>query len=120
MGAVFARAQEALGARVYSYGDTTAEALLRMLIDLARMKAYPPAVDAFARGCLHACFEYTVPEPVEAAPSPAPALAAKLAPLVAMLEQEADGQEWADANNNAAAYRGAAAAVRDAMTLLGG
>ena len=120
MGPLFARAQEALEARVYSYGDTTAGALLRMLIDLARANAHPPAVHAFARGCLHASFAHVPIADDDAESVPAPELAAKLAPLVALLDSNADGQEWVDANNNALEYRRAARAVREAIRLLGG
>jgi hypothetical protein len=120
LGELFARAQHALADRVHTYAHDLSAALLQVLVELGRARAYAPALHAFACGCLHAAFAYDVPELEEAEPAPAPALAARIRPLVTLLEQAAESQEWVDANLNAAAYWRAAKAVSEAARLLGG
>jgi hypothetical protein len=120
LGALFARAQHALADRVHAYADDLSAALLQVLVELGRARAYGPALHAFACGCLHAAFTYDVPELDEAEPAPSPVLAARIRPLVTLLEQAAESQEWVDANLNAAAYWRAAKAISEAAHLLGG
>ena len=119
-GAETARAQRALCDRIRRYADDLAAALLGTLVELARARIEPGVVERYTRACLLACFVPTrdVDDSVEAAPVAAPQLAAALRARIDDLERAADGQESVDANLNAARYRRAAHAVRDALRLV--
>lgn len=109
-----ARAHAALVHRVRSYDDPLASTLLRTLVDVARARASTAVCTAYARACLLACFENDVPA-LLAVDAPARGdLAASLAACARELDAAADGQEMADAMNNARVYRTAAAALRAA------
>jgi hypothetical protein len=117
MGAGFARAQEALVAHVREYDDPLYSALLQTLIALARAKAHA-AISEYVRACLLACFAHRIPEPSTGDPVKLPTLADELLARARDLDNRADGQEAADANNNARQFRAAADAVRLAASLL--
>jgi hypothetical protein len=116
LGADFARAQSMLRQRIYDYDDTLAASLLHTLVALARAKVHAPALAMYVRGCLFACFA-NAPDAVEGEPVASP-LGPQVNERARELEQVADGQELADAMQNAAAYWRAAEAVRAAAKLL--
>jgi hypothetical protein len=128
-------AQQALRGNVGSYGQAIDQALLRGLIQFAALHelapAVAPALDAFARACRRAAFDRGLPwgdDPQPArlaaiawsgeARAAALALVDALRRLEAELDQEAEGQEWADANLNAATFRRAAQGTAQARALL--
>lgn len=108
-------AQPLLHQRAIRFDDRIAIALLGTLASLARHAAPEAVIDAYATGCLFACFvaARTVPELVHAAL--APELVAELAQRASELDTEGQDQSNVDAHNNAAAYFRAAAAVRAAI-----
>ncbi|MBA3392524.1 MAG: hypothetical protein H0T89_07770 [Deltaproteobacteria bacterium] len=114
LGADIARAQAALVDRVRWYGDRIAAGLLQTLVNLARARPGPGVATAYARACLLACFAHDAP----AAPATVEPLSAELAAeLVARareLDDEAETQDNVDARATAAAYHGAAIAMRAA------
>lgn len=120
LGDDFARAQQALSARVRAYADPIAADLLRTLIALAAAHAGPAVIAAYARGCRHACFELGVPalENADEGAPRLPALAEQIASQARELEAAADDQEAADALRNASAYRRAAEAITRAARLV--
>lgn len=99
------RAQELLRNRIHAFGDPLDVLLLQTLVELAR--AGSPSLSAFAAACRVAAFEpgYWPPWPA-AAPLPEEE---PLATCHRTLVEAADFQEWADAPNNAMAFRLAAA-----------
>lgn len=118
-GAEVARAQAALRERVARWGDDRAAALLLTLNTIVRAKPDAVVIKAYVRGCLSACFAFDLPAlPTTPVRSSNPALAKELAAHVLRLEQDAEGQEYADANRNAAAFWTAAKALRWAAACL--
>lgn len=114
LGADIARAQAALVDRVRWYGDRHAAALLQTLANLAHARPGPGVATAYARGCLLACFAHDVPTlPATIEPLPAE-LAVELHARARELDDEAETQDNVDARANAAAYYGAANAMRAA------
>jgi hypothetical protein len=119
-GADYLRAQEVLRDRVRSYGEPLYRDLLQTL---GRFES-GPALDAYVAACRHAAFDPTVDRGKERKTQPAatkrnPAdLHQALGALQRRLLDQADGQELADAMQNAAAYRRAADLVGKAADLL--
>lgn len=114
-----ARAQRALGARVRRWNDERAASLLRTLVLFSGARPGAAATAAFTRACLLACFVDDVPAlPVSGVRSPNPALSARVEAHARDLDDDAEGQELADAPLNANAFRSAAEALRVAARLL--
>lgn len=115
-----ARAQAALIQRVRAYDDTLAADLLRTMIALVTGGASgaPHAVRVlYARACLIAAFAAPATEPADHharldAGNLDGALAVEIARRAAELDARGDGQELADAMNNARAYWVAARTLR--------
>lgn len=115
-GPLVERAQLALRSRVATWDDRHAASLLRTLIDLVHERI--AAVEPFARGCLFACFEYSVPEVPAPPETPHAAFFERLTAHADKLDALANAQERVDANANAAAYGRAAEAIRSAAARL--
>lgn len=117
------RAQTALVKRIENWHDDRAGRLLRTLIRLTSEEDVGAEVlQAYARGCLSACFEDALPllPAPAAARTPNAELAEELKKRVKELEDDADGQERVDANANATAYWRAAKAIQWAADQLTG
>jgi len=137
-GNAFRCAQELLCARVRAYGIDIDEAMLRMLVRFGRVQrlaaTLSPALDRVVIACRLAAFDSTLerepvaagyPEDARAPSALAPpvlaelqALSADLGKLHDELMKTAEGQEWVDANLNAAQYRAAAGQVAQAREYL--
>jgi hypothetical protein len=122
-GADYLRAQEVLRDRVRSYDEALYVDLLRTLGLLGN----GPALDAYIAACRHAAFDPTVnrkkKRPKESATSQRNTAAPRklketLATLQRQLLEQAEGQDQADAPQNAAAYRKAAELVGKAVELI--
>lgn len=119
LGADASRAQRALGERVRRWNDTRAAALLRTLVALSRAAPGSAVTAAYSRGCLLACFVHELPAVQSGGGrSVNPALAAEIEAHARSLDDDADGQDQADAPRNASALRAAAEALRVAVGLL--
>ncbi len=119
LGADYLRAQEALRDRVRSYGDALYIELLRTL---GRFRG-GAALDAYVAACRHAAFDPIVGRAKKSPASPgAPPGVRELKETLGVLQrrllEQAEGQEQADAMQNAAAYRKAADLVAKAAALL--
>ena len=122
------RAREVLAGRIQAYGRELDAELLRSLeefISAGRPPRFAAALEAFATACRLAAFDRTVRvedrAPADALP-PDPGLQPLLETLARLekrLLEEAEGQEWSDANLNAAQFRLAADQVARARALLG-
>ncbi len=122
LGVDLARAQAALIRRVRAYGDALAAALLRTLVIVVRERPSPAVIAAYARACLFACFDdaaaaIPLPPAMDIPLEGTGPLAETLAARARELESAADGQERADALNNARAYTQAAHAALVASRL---
>jgi hypothetical protein len=118
-GADYLRAQEVLRDRVRSYDDPLYAELLRTL---GRFGS-GPALDAYVAACRQAAFDPTVgrrakPSAPRGKTSGRRDLQKTLNAIQGRLREQAEGQEQADAPQNAAAYRKAAELVGKAMELL--
>jgi len=107
--------QPLLHQRAIRFDDRIAIALLDTLASLARHAAPEAVIDAYAMGCMCACFAAgrVAPDVVHADLSPE--LVAELVQRASELDIAGQEQSDIDAHNNAAAYFRAAAAVRAAI-----
>jgi hypothetical protein len=127
LGDPFRRAQGALLQRIRAYGDELAVDLLRTLADFGRLHrslgrepAFEAALDAYVTACRLAAFDPApAARPFSGSGIAVPAMGEALSGLERRLLEAAEGQEIADAGNNAIQYRNAADHVARARTLLG-
>ncbi|HEX8865364.1 MAG TPA: hypothetical protein VF821_06860 [Lentzea sp.] len=132
------RARELLQLRVEAYSDELCDKMTGMLDRLLALRpsvapatrpAVDAALDAFVSACRKVAFDRSFfgtrpgprPQPgLVAAPDLAAvdALVDDLDALQALLNKNAEWQEWVDANNNAMEYRAAATYVQHTRVIL--
>lgn len=112
-GPLATRAQSALISRIERWSDERAGRLLRTLIKLADAKPTAEVLQAYACGCLSACYASDLPPlPSTSQQPPNAELAKELAERAQELERDGDGQEYVDAMNNARALWAAAKSIQ--------
>lgn len=107
------RAQQALIERIERWSDERASQLLKTLVRLTDAKPSAEVLQAYARGCLSACFQHQLPAlPASSKQAPNAELAQELSERAQQLERDGDGQEDVDALNNARALWAAAKSIQ--------